>query len=126
VTPEAEKRYAKALRFLDQAGSQSPSEAPESTIHVSYYAMLHAAAVVLLDRTGEVPKSHAGVIGQFSRLIVQDGERGRSFGRGFNHAEQLRLFPDYEDSAVPSAEEATELRKLASDFVAYCRFLLGA
>lgn len=79
---------------------------------------------MLLDRTGEVPKSHAGVIGQFCRLIVQDGERGRSFGRAFNHAEQLRLFSAYEDSAIPSADEATELRTLASDFVAYCQFLL--
>lgn len=94
MTPEAAKRYAKALRFLEQAGRQSPDEAPEATIHVSYYAMMHAAAALLLDRTGEVPKSHAGVIGQFSRLIPQADERGRSFGRAFNRAEQLRLFSD--------------------------------
>jgi uncharacterized protein (UPF0332 family) len=92
MTPEAAKRYAKAVRFLEQANRHSPEEAPESTIHVSYYAMLHAAAAVLLDRTGEVPKSHSGVIGQFSCQIPHDDERGRSFGRAFNNAEQLRLF----------------------------------
>jgi uncharacterized protein (UPF0332 family) len=126
MTPEAAKRYAKAMRFLEQANRHSPGEAPESTIHVSYCAMLHAAAAaVLLDRTGEVAKSHSGVIGQFSRLIPNDDERGRSFGRAFNNAEQLRLFSDYEDSAVPTAEEAAELRTQAADFVAYCRSLLA-
>jgi len=125
MTPEAAKRYAKALRFLDQAERHSPEEAPESTIHVSYYAMMHAAAAVLLDRTGEVPKSHSGVIGQFSRLIPNGDERGRLFGRAFNNAEQLRLFSDYDDSAVPTAEEAAELRTQAADFVAYCRSLLA-
>lgn len=124
MTPEAAKRFAKALRFLEQASPLSPDEAPELTIHVSYYAMLHAAAALLLDRTGEVPKSHAGVIGQFSRLILEGDERGRSFGRAFNKAEQLRLFSDYEDSAFPTAEEAAGLRTLAADFVAYCRSLL--
>lgn len=126
MTPEAAKRLAKALRFLEQAGPLSPDEAPETTIHVSYYAMLHAAAALLLDRTGEVPKSHAGVIGQFSRLIPQADERGRSFGRAFNKAEQLRIFSDYDDGALPTPEEAAELRKLAADFVAYCRSLLGS
>lgn len=124
MTPEAARRYAKALRFLDQAERLSPEAAPESTIHVSYYAMI-AAAAVLLDRTGEVPKSHSGVIGQFSRLIPNDDERGRLFGRAFNNAEQLRLFSDYEDSAVPMAEEAAELRTQAAEFVAYCRSLLA-
>lgn len=125
MTPEAAKRYAKALRFLDQAEGHSPEEAPESTIHVPYYAMMHAAAAVLLDRTGEVPKSHSGVIGQFSRLIPNDDERGRLFGRAFNNAEQLRLFSDYDDSAVPTADEAAELRTQAAEFVAYCRSLLA-
>lgn len=125
MTPEAAKRFAKAVRFVEQATPLSPDEAPELTIYVSYYAMLHAAAALLLDRTGDVPKSHAGVIGQFSRLIPQVDERGRSFGCAFNKAEQLRLFSDYEDSAFPTAAEATELRALSGDFVAYCRSLLA-
>jgi len=125
MTPEAAKRYAEAMRFLEQASRHSPGEAPESTIHVSYYAMLHAAAAVLLDRTGEAPKSHSGVIGQFSRLMPSDDERGRSFGRAFNNAEQLRLLSDYDDTALPTAEEASELRTLAADFVAYYRSLLA-
>lgn len=65
------------------------------------------------------------MIGQFSRLIPNDDERGRLFGRAFNNAEQLRLFSDYDDSAVPTAEEAAELRAQAADFVAYCRSLLA-
>ena len=123
MTPEAATRLAKAVRFMEQAQRQSPEAAPEATIHLAYYAMLHAAAALLLDRTGDVPKTHSAVIGQFSRLIAHD-ERGRSFGRVFNSAEQLRLFSDYEDSAVPTATEAAELRALAVDLLAYCRSLL--
>jgi len=41
-------RLAKADRFLKQMALQSPQTSPEATIHLAYYAMLHAAAAVLL------------------------------------------------------------------------------
>jgi uncharacterized protein (UPF0332 family) len=58
VKPETARRLAKAERFLEQAMKQSPDNAPEATIHLAYYAMLHAAAAVLIERAGEAPKSH--------------------------------------------------------------------
>lgn len=86
--------------------------------------MLHAAAALLLKRTSEVPKTHAGIIGQFSQSVSSDGERGRHFGRAFNRAEELRVLADYEDRVVPSPADAARLQATAADFVAYCRSLL--
>ena len=41
---EAEERLAKPERFLAQAAVLSPESTPEAIIHLTYYAMLHAAA----------------------------------------------------------------------------------
>lgn len=86
--------------------------------------MLHAAASVLLERTSEVPKTHSAIIGQFSQSVSSDGERGRTFGRAFNRAEELRVLADYEDRIVPTATDAAQLQATAIEFVAYCRSLL--
>lgn len=124
MTPEAATRFAKAERFLAQALSQHADAAPETTIHVAYYAMFHAAASLLLERTSEVPKTHSAIIGQFPQLVSSDGEHGRAFGRAFNRAEELRVVADYEDRVVPTAADAAQLQATAQEFVAYCRSLL--
>lgn len=126
MTPESERRLAKAGRFLGQAERLSVNEAPEAVIHLSYYAMLHAAASVLVERQGRAPKTHGTIIGQFSQLIRNDGEEARSLGRAFNRAEDARLAADYWDDIIPTAEEASEAREIAVTFVAYCRSMLAA
>jgi len=50
VTPETARRLARAERFLAQAEEFPADKAPEAIIHLSYYAMLHAAAAVLIER----------------------------------------------------------------------------
>lgn len=123
MNPHAATRLAKAERFLAQLKLQSPVTAPDACIHLAYYAMLHAACAVLLERTGDAPKTHSGTIGQFSRLVLADAERGRKYGRAFNEAEKLRLVSDYQDTP-PTATEAADLQSTAHDFVAYCRSVL--
>jgi uncharacterized protein (UPF0332 family) len=86
VTPRAASRLLKAEGFLAQLKSVSSTDAPAGAIHLAYYAMLHAATAVLLDRLGEAPKTHAGTIGKFSQAVMASDE-GRRFGRG---AEQSR------------------------------------
>jgi uncharacterized protein (UPF0332 family) len=116
-------RWAKAELSLEQAKRMSPEELPEPTIHAAYYAMLHAATAVLLDRTGGAPKTHSRTIGQFPQL-GRDDNLGKMLAREFNLAERVRLTADYNDRIRPTVEEAAELRKTAIDFVAYCRSLL--
>jgi uncharacterized protein (UPF0332 family) len=123
VTPRAATRLAKAEAFLVQLGEVSVEAAPAAAIHLAYYAMLHAATAVLLETTGDAPKTHTGTIGQFSR-IVSNAEEGRRFGRTLSRAEQLRLVSDYDDQASPTATDASDLGRSAIDFVHYCRSLL--
>lgn len=101
----------------------SPDELLEPTIHASYYAMLHAATAVLLDRMGKAPKTHSSTISQFSHLVRED-PLGRQMAREFNLAQRLRLTADYDDRIRTTVEEAAALRKTAIAFVAYCRSLL--
>lgn len=124
MTPHAANRLEKASRFLAQMELQSPENAPEATIHLAYYAMLHAASAVLLERTGDAPKTHSATIGQFSQLVIGDAERGRKYGRALNEAEKLRLVSDYQDRVIPTVMEAADLKAKATDFVTYCRSLL--
>lgn len=124
MTPEAASRLAKAVRFLVQADQQSAIDAPEATIHLSYYAMLHAASAVIHDRIGKVPKTHGSIVRLFSREAALTGEKGKSFGRALNRAESSRFVADYDDEAIPSAQLAEDMRASARDFVAYCRSLL--
>jgi uncharacterized protein (UPF0332 family) len=123
VTPRAASRLAKAEGFLAQLISVSSTDAPAGAIHLAYYAMLHAASAVLLDRFGEAPKTHAGTIGRFSQAVMANDE-GKRFGRALSKAEQLRVVSDYDDGAVPIAADAESTRKTAIEFVAYCRSLL--
>ena len=124
MSPETARRFAKAERFLEQATRLAPQSMPEPTIHAAYYAMLHAAAAVLIDRVGKAPKRHGSVIGQFSQQVSSSDE-GRAFGRALNRANSRRFVADYDDETVPSAASAAELRTQAADFVAYCRSLLA-
>jgi uncharacterized protein (UPF0332 family) len=124
VTPEAEERLIKAERFLSQAIGLSPEAAPEAVIHLTYYAMLHAAAAVVVERRGRTPKTHGGIIGQFAQLTKEEGETARSFSRAFNRAEDTRLMSDYAYDTAPDATDASEARDAAIAFVAYCRSLL--
>ena len=54
---------AKARRLLIQAQGLDPSEVPESVVHLSYYAMFHAATAVLLRHRASVAMTHTGLIG---------------------------------------------------------------
>lgn len=121
---EVVRRLAKAERFLAQAMQLSARESPEATIHLSYYAMLHAAAAVLIERQGRAPKTHGAIIGKFAESTRNDGAEARSLGRAFNRAEDARVLADYADDAVPDAADALQTREAAIAFVCYCRSLL--
>jgi uncharacterized protein (UPF0332 family) len=123
VKPEAARRLGRAERFLAQAEEVAADKAPEAIIHLSYYAMLHAAAAVLVERIGRAPKTHGTIIGQFSNLTRTDEGLGRSSSRTFNHAQNIRLASDYGDENA-TASEAVETRDAARAFITYCRTLL--
>ncbi|MBV8407552.1 MAG: HEPN domain-containing protein [Alphaproteobacteria bacterium] len=124
MNPEATRRLGRAQRFLDQADRYSPALAPEAVIHLSYYAMLHAAAAVLIDRAGRAPKTHGAIVGQFANLTRNEGEQARPLSRSFNRAQDLRVASDYGDDN-PTESEAFEAHEAARAFLHYCRTLVG-
>jgi uncharacterized protein (UPF0332 family) len=123
VKSEAARRLGRAERFLAQAEEYPAENAPEAVIHLSYYAMLHAAAAVLIERVGRSPKTHGAVVGEFSKLTRNEGEHARALSRSFNHAQNLRVASDYGDDD-PATSEAVDAREAARAFLAYCRSLL--
>ncbi|TWT02115.1 HEPN domain-containing protein [Reyranella sp. CPCC 100927] len=124
MRPEAARRLAKAERFLHQATILDETVMTETVIHGAYYAMFHAAAAVLLERTGKAPKTHAAMVGQFSGIARTAGKDAELLARRFNRAESRRLIADYDD--VPAEEDdAASVRASAIEFLALCRRLLG-
>jgi uncharacterized protein (UPF0332 family) len=126
MSPQAARRLAQAERFLQQSLALDPGVAPEGVIHLTYYAMFHAAAAVLLDRKGSAPKTHSTTIGQFGLLARTLGSEAERLAHLFNRAEDRRLIADYNDMPLVTSDDAAQLRSDAGEFVAFCRSLLGA
>ena len=124
MRPEAVRRLAKAERFLRQATVLDEAVMTEAVIHCSYYTMFHAAAAVLLERTGKAPKTHAAMVGQFSSIARTTGKDAELLARRFNRAESRRLVSDYDD-APAEEDDAASVRSSAVEFLALCRRLLG-
>jgi uncharacterized protein (UPF0332 family) len=98
-----------------------PTVTPEGVVHLSYYAMFHSAAAILLERKGSAPKTHSATIGQFGELARAAGAEAERLGRLFNRAEDKRLIADYSDTPAVAGEDAAAMREDAIEFVALCR-----
>jgi uncharacterized protein (UPF0332 family) len=114
----------KARRLLAQAQDLSAEDAPESVVHLCYYAMFHAATAVLLRHRATLAMTHTGLIGAFGRLAKDLGETARQHGRALNRAEDLRLRADYGVAYDDLAESAATLRDEARAFLAFCESVL--
>ncbi len=120
MSVEAKRHLEKAERLLRQATALDPEDAPEALVHLSYYAMFHAATAVLIAHRDEAAKTHVGLIGSFGRLVKDRGETARRHGRALNQAEDLRLQADYGVAHADLAEAAEDLARDAAAFVDFC------
>ena len=105
---------------MNEAEAQDTDASPMAVIHSSYYAMFHAARAVLFTATGSAPKRHDGVIQQFGLLVRDFDDALRMAGKAFNGVKDERTAADYDETIVPSPEEAREARQAALDFLAVC------
>ena len=85
-------RLEQAQTALDDArylldGKRSP----QSIINRSYYAMFYAA-LALLQKIGEIPSKHAGVISLFDREFVKKGIFPKERSKDFHKAFELRQY----------------------------------
>lgn len=123
MTTTAAEHRVKARRLLEQANQLSADDAPESVIHLCYYAMFHAAMAVLLCHRQQVAITHTGLIGAFGRLARDLGEAARQQGRALNRAEDLRLRSDYGVVYDDLPVSAATLREEADSFLVFCETL---
>ena len=91
-----------------------------AVIHSSYYAMFHAARAALFKTTGQAPKRHDVVIQQFGLLVRNLDDALRLAGKAFNAVKDDRTAADYDETVVPSPEEAREVMQAAFKFLAIC------
>ena len=120
MSGSAQKHLDKAVRLLSQADGIDAANAPESLVHLSYYAMFHAATAVLIQNRDETTKTHVGLIGSFGRLVKDRGDSARRHGRALNRAEDLRLQADYGVSHADLIDAARDVSKDARAFVGFC------
>ena len=96
-----------------------------AVIHSSYYAMFHAARAVLFQAVGSAPKRHDGVIQQFGLLVRDQDDALRTAGRAFNGVKDERTAADYDETILPSPDEAREALQAANSFLAICSARYG-
>lgn len=120
MTESHVEHLGKAKRLLRQAQAINAADAPESVVHLSYYAMFHAATAVLLRHRGKAALTHAGLIGAFGQFAKSRGENARQHGRALNRAEDLRLQADYGVSYQDLAEAGAKVREEAHAFIDFC------
>ena len=109
---------AKAVRALASARELQDRD-PDGSVNRSYYAMFDIARAALLSagvREDELPRTHSGVIGAFSKQAVQSGRIDQKLSGALGRAESLRLMADYTGTAL-DPETAADTAARAEAFV---------
>ncbi len=89
----------------------------DAAVNRCYYAVYYAAWAMFASRGLEKPKTHSGLIAEFSRQFVKDGPVDRTFGATLGKLESLRSYADYTLEPTPR-EKAEQALEAARTFVA--------
>jgi len=92
---------------------------PDGSVNRSYYAMFDIARAALLSagvREDELPRTHSGLIGSFSKHAVLSGRIDQKLFAALGRTESLRLIADYTGTPL-AAKTATETVVRAEAFV---------
>jgi len=92
---------------------------PDGSVNRSYYAMFDIARAALLSagvREDELPRTHSGLIGSFSKHAVLSGRIDQKLFAALGRAESLRLIADYTGTPL-DAKTAAETVVRAEAFV---------
>jgi uncharacterized protein (UPF0332 family) len=120
-----EEVEAKKLAEQEIKSSQERLEAAEillkngkivDSISRAYYAMFHAARA-LLYLYGVEPRTHEGVIREFSRIIIEEKLMDKKFGRNLRQTFEMRESSDYRVGVIFEEEDAKDVLEKAKEFV---------
>ena len=117
--------WRKAEAHLREALAQRPDASPMAIIHSSYYAMFHAARAVLFQANGSAPRRHDQTIQQFGLLVRDLDEALRAAGKAFNELKDERNDADYNEAAIPSAQDGRDALSAAGSFLDLCGVRFG-
>ncbi len=104
--------WQKPEAHLREASAQDADASPMAVIHSSYFGMFHAV--------GRAPNRHDEVIQQFGRLVRDMDDALRAAGKAFNVVKDERTAADFDETMVPSPDEAREALLATRNFLALC------
>ncbi len=115
----------KSLVKLRDAENVDADLAPGAVVHSAYYAMLHAAHALILEKTELQVHKHGSIIGEFGRLLKERDESVKEHGRALNRGQALRDADDYDVTRDADPDEANVLREEARSLFAFVASELG-
>ena len=119
----SEPLMAKAQRALEAATRAAQAGDTETAADRVYYSVYYAAWALLDSGGSPRPKTHRGLIAEFSRLFVKDGPLDTASGAVLSRLENLRLVADYTLEPVPATDVQRALME-AARFIETARGLL--
>lgn len=105
---------AKARQALETAGRDLDAGDHDASVNRSYYAAYYAAWAMFVSQGVEKPKTHSGLISEFSRRFVKDGTFDNATGAILGKLENLRCYADYTLDVTPSDKAKLALVSAAS------------
>ena len=126
MSPEADAFMGKARDDLMEARLIATLPLPKAAARSAYYAAFHAAEALIVERTGKIAKTHAGVRSEFSRLLKDQGSPQDvlpilALGYRYKEISDYGLGP----AANVTAEDATKMIEAAARFIEYVAALLS-
>jgi uncharacterized protein (UPF0332 family) len=95
LTPEASAYLERAREDLDDARKLLSVPLAKIAGRSAYFAAFHAAEALIVERTGKVAKTHAGVRAEFARLLKDASGLERSLATILARAYKYKELADY-------------------------------
>ena len=105
-----ERLLSKSSQALNTAARDLGNGDMDAAANRCYYAVYYAAWAMFASRGLEKPKTHSGLIAEFSKQFIKEGPFDRTLGATLGKLESLRSYADYtlEPTPLQKAEQALE------------------
>ncbi len=124
MTGPAADHFGKAERELAEARAILAIGLAESAGRAAYLAAFHAAQALIVQRTGKIARTHAGVRSEFARPARHERELVVFLARAY-HLKEVADYAVSRDRTI-SLTEASDAVELATGFVAAVRRLAAS
>lgn len=104
----------KAERALEAANRALAASDSETAADRAYYAAYYAAWAMLESAGVTRPKTHSGLIAEFSHNFVKTGTVESARGAVLSRLQNLRMVADYTLDAIPAADAQRAVSEAAA------------